>query len=139
MSKAALLASLTGDATLVSLLTGGVHGDVAEIKRGEDGTPAAFGPGTGEILPCALLKLGTDTPAGPHFTGSRIVAILYFYQRAGYAVIEQARDRVYQLWHAQKIGTNVWQIFHSNDVNDTMDDALGCSLIVSRYEMVRLR
>jgi len=130
-----LLASLTGDATLTAALMGGVHSDT-QIDRSL--TPAAFDANK-EILPCALLKMEVESPVPPHPRGSRKFVVVYLYQRVGYAEIRAARDRIYVLWHEQKVGEKVWQIFHADDVNDQEDGALECSLIVSRYVVYRLR
>jgi hypothetical protein len=130
-----LLASLTGDATLTTALAGGVH-EGTQINRNL--TPAAFDANK-EILPCALLKMEVESPIPPHHRGSRKFVTVYLYQRVGYDVIRAARDRIYVLWHEQKVGEKVWQIFHTDDVNDQEDGALECSLIVSRFAVVRSR
>jgi hypothetical protein len=62
-----------------------------------------------------------------------------FYERDGYTHIEAAKDRVFDLLHYQKIGAGVWEIHHSDDVLDTRDDALAAALVISRFEVIRLR
>ena len=130
-----LLSSLTGDTTLMAALTGGVHSDT-RISR--QYTPTAF-DANGELLPCALLRMATDVPVPPHGRGSRQMVDVYLYQRTGYDAIRTARDRIFDLWHEQKVGAQTWQIFHTDDANDQEDDALGCSLIVTRFVVVRLK
>jgi len=130
-----LLTSLTGDTTLMAALTGGVHSDT-HISR--QYTPTAF-DANGELLPCALLRMAADVPAPPHGRGSRQMVDVYLYQRTGYDAIRTARDRIFDLWHEKKIGAQTWQIFHTDDANDQEDDALGCSLIVTRFVVVRLK
>lgn len=127
--------SLTGNPAVMALLTGGVHSDT-RISR--QTTPTAF-DANGEIKPCALVKAGVETPSGPHHRGSRAFVEVYLYQYAGYAAIRAARDLIYTLWHEQRSGAGVWQMFSTDDVNDQLDDALKCSLIVSRYMVVRRR
>lgn len=132
-------ALLAADPMLASILTGDVHTEV-EISRTL--TPTAFDEETQEILPCALVKLPTEQPAGPIHTGSRLFLEVYFYQRAGYDAIDQAKDRVYVLLHRQRINypaTRMWEIRHTDDVSDQEDQALLCSLALSRYEILRNR
>lgn len=130
-----LKTSLTNSTALMAALTGGVHIDT-RISR--QTTPTAFDANS-EIKPCALVKLGVETQTGPHHRGSRAFVEVYLYQYTGYATLRTARDLIYGLWHEQRIGTKTWQMFSTDDVNDQVDDALGCSLIVSRYVVVRLR
>jgi hypothetical protein len=130
-----LKTSLTGNSTLMAALTGGVHIDTL-INR--QTTPTAFDTNL-EIKPCALVKAGIETQAGPHPRGSRAYVEVYLYQYTGYTTIRTARDLIYGLWHTQRIGAGVWQMFSTDDVNDQVDDALKCSLILSRYMVVRLR
>lgn len=130
---------LANDSTLETLLTGGVEYTVGEISR--TGTPTRYDANK-EILPCALVKLSTEGEFGPHEDGSRGFVAVYFYQRSGYEVIDQARERVYALLHRQKVGDasdKVWEVRHAGDVLDQEDPALECSLQVSRYQVVRNR
>jgi hypothetical protein len=131
--KAAIAARLTGDATLMALLTGGVHHTAIEISR--KGTPSAFVDR--EIQPCCLIKQTTSAPFGPHHASERLYFQLYFYQRAAYDIIEPARKRCYVLLHRQCVsptdGTTMWEMEHANDNLDQEDETLEAALIVSRY------
>ena len=123
---------LENDATLMATLTGGLH-TKAEISRQD--TPTAF-DANDEILPCALLHFGTQTPVGPYPHGSQLYFALMFYERSGYDNIETARARAYTLLHRQKVTPATgacWGIRHADDVLDQEDTALGCSLAISRY------
>lgn len=133
--RESLLATLQGDPALALFLTGGVYSST-EISR--QNTPLAFDANK-ELKPCALLKLSTDGAVPPHNFGSRTFFSVMFYQRDGYDEIEQAKDRVYELLHYQKVGEGVWEIHHTDDVLDTRDDALGAALLISRFEVYRLR
>ena len=130
---AAIVALLQADTTLLALLTGGVH-RAQEISR--QGTPSAFDTNK-EIKPCALVKQETATPWGPYEHSGRLYIIVWFYQRAGYDAIEQARQRVYTLLHRQQIspvgGGGCWDVSHVNDVLDQEDSTLGTAMTVSRY------
>jgi len=130
-----LLTSLTSDSALMALLTGGVYTDT-RISR--TNTPAAFDTNA-EIKPCALLKLGVETPVPPYVRGTRLFIEVYLYQYLGYTTIKTARDRLYDLWHEKKVGTATWQILCTDAGGDAEDEALGCSLIVSRYVAMRKR
>jgi hypothetical protein len=54
-------------------------------------------------------------------------------------VIDQALARVFTLLNRQKIGSKTWDVRWADDVRDQRDQALGCSLSMSRYEVVRNR
>lgn len=127
--------ALNGDSTLMALLDGGLHTAV-EISR--QNTPGAFDANK-ELLPCALLKFSTETPFGPFTHSARTLFNLMFYQRVGYDVINAARERAYALLHYQKIGEDVWEIDHADDVLDARDDALDVALVISRYYAIRLK
>jgi len=135
--RAAVKALLESDSTLMATLTGGLH-TATEISR--QGTPEAF-DANGEIEPCGLLKFGTVTPYGPHDHSARLYFSVMLYQRSGYDNVEAARERIYALLHQQRVTPSIgacWEIAHADDVLDQEDEALGCSLAVSRYvAMVR--
>ena len=127
--------TLAGDATLSGLLSGGVH-MATEISR--QLTPAAF-DANGELQPCALVKLGSDTATGPYTTSSRTTCTVYFYQRTGYGVIDAALIRAYTLLNQAKLESGVWICQHADDVLDQIDTALDASMALSRYSITRLR
>ncbi len=127
--KAAICTHLSGDENLMTTLIGGLHCSALEISR--QNTPTAF-DGNKEIQPCALLKLSTEKPNGPHSRSALFFFQLYFYQRVGYDQIELARQQVYTRLHRQSvIPTNggCWEIRHENDVLDQEDPALQCAMI----------
>lgn len=130
-----ILQMLQSDAALILTLTGGVHSGT-EISR--QNTPTAFDANL-ELKPCALLKMSTDGPIAPHNFGARTFFSVMFFQRDGWAQIEAAKERVFVLLHFQKVGEGVWEIHHTDDVLDTRDDALAAALIISRFEVIRLR
>jgi len=127
--------TLAADATLAALLTGGIYAGTTISRQG---TPEAFDANS-ELLPSALVSVETESPNGPYVTSSRLFLTVRFYQDGGYDVIDDARERVFALLNAQKVGTNVWEILHTDDVLDQADPGLGCSLTVSRYVIHRLR
>jgi hypothetical protein len=133
--KDAIYSLLSGDATLMATLTGGLHRDV-EISR--QTTPAAFDADR-EIKPCGLLKFGSQSPVAPFYHSARLFFAVMFYERNGYANTAAARARVYALLHRQRVAPSsgsCWQIRHSDDVLETQDEALGCSLEMSRFYAV---
>ncbi len=130
--KSEIAEYLENDLALMAVLTGGLH-EGTQVSRQD--TPEAF-DANGEILPCALVKDGMDSQAGPHEDAARVMVELYFYERAGYENISQAMRRVYELLHRQNAWIlGVWEIRHTDSVRETRDDALGCSLGMSRYEV----
>lgn len=127
--------ALAGDEYLSTLLTGGVYAG-KEITRQ---THAQVFDVNGELKPCALVRLEVEAPNGPHAGGSRLAATVYFYQADGYEVIDQARQRVYDLLVGAKLSDGIWTVEHADDVLDQEDAALGCCLAMSRYSVVRRR
>lgn len=130
---AAIVALLQADATLLALLTGGVH-RAQEISR--QGTPTAYDANK-EIKPCVLVKQEVATPWGVHHDSGRLYVMMYFYERSGYTSIEAARSWVYALLHRSQVtpvgGGGCYEIRHESDVLDQEDAALGAAMVVSRY------
>lgn len=132
---------LSADMAFLALLPGGLYQarEVGEISR--QTTPDAFDDDK-EVLPCALIRFGPTVPVGPYLHGARQFFTLYFYERAGFAHVDAARERAYTLLHMQALapaagdGWGCWEIHHADDVGDARDTALGCSLAVSRYEAI---
>lgn len=138
--RQAIYNHLDADYAFAAALPGGLHQGV-EISR--QNTPAAFDD-NGEIKPCSLLKVNEATPIPPFNHGARFSFELYFYERAGTTNIEAARERAYDLLHYQKLTpvgatAGCWEIHHLGDVTGEEDEALRCSLEMSRFEAVVLR
>lgn len=127
---------LENDVVLMGILTGGVY-DRGEISRVN--TPQAFSA-VGEILPCCLITLSARTPNLSDIPGaSDQYFTIYFYQQVGYSSIDAAMDRVFELLDGQSLGLSSgfnYEIIHANDLGDSYDDALGCSMNFSRYKAV---
>lgn len=138
--KTAIYNCLHDDVTLMAILTGGIYHDLTEITR--QAAPDAFDENK-EIRPCGLIKLSSESPTGPYDHSQRLVVNIYFYERAGYDNIEAARARIFQLLHLQTLtpvnGGTCWQILHSNDIPDQEDQALRCSMALTRYGAIRGR
>lgn len=132
----AVKTTLTNDASLMAALTGGVHNDVEEVSR--QNTPSAF-DARKEMLPCALIKLGTETPRGPYERSVQTPITIYFYQRQGYDKIEYAMIAAYDLLNEKQIGDGVWNLIFDVSVNQQRDTALDCALGSLRFVAVRLR
>ena len=127
---------LAADITLASILTGGIHDgtDAQEISR--QNTPSAFDANQ-ELKPCVLVKAETQTPWGPNRDSARLYVQLFFYQRFGYAAIEAAADRCYQLLHRSRPtpenGDGMAELLHADDLRGMEDQALNAAMIISRY------
>lgn len=138
--KTAIYNCLSVDATLMAILTGGIYYDITEITR--QTAPDVFDDHK-EIQPCGLIKQSTETPTGPYDHSQRLVINIYLYERAGYDNIDAARNRILQLLHDQKLtpvnGGTCWKILHSNDTLDQEDQALRCSMALTRYGAIRGR
>lgn len=129
--------ALQANASLMALLTGGVHIEVEEISR--QNTPSAF-DANGEIKPCALVKIGVESRMASGLPNSvNTPLVLYFYQRQGYDKIEPAMEYAFDILSDQKVGTDVWQIHFDIAVNQQRDTALDCALGSLRFIAKRLR
>lgn len=129
-------AALEADDDLMDLLTGGIHNDVEEINKQD--TPTAFDANK-EIMPCALIKIGNESKRGPYERSVQTPVTIYFYERAGYDVIEPAMVIVYDIMNDQRIGAGVWQLIYEISVNQQRDVALDCPLGSHRFVAVRHR
>jgi hypothetical protein len=128
--------ALEADTALMALLTGGIFNDVEEISK--QNTPGAFDADK-ELKPCALIKIGTELKNGPYARSVRTPFTIYFYQRAGYSVIEPAMEKAYDDLNDERIGTGVWQLIYEISVNQQRDIALDCPLGSHRFVAVRHR
>lgn len=133
-----LMTALEAEEDLVALLTGGIYSgqEFKEIKRQD---PAAAFDQDMKILPCALVKLGTELGSGPYLRSVQTPFTIYFYQLTGYDVISQAVDMAYDVLNEQQIGEKVWNIDFDNILYDQRDPALDCSLMTLRMRAVRMR
>jgi hypothetical protein len=128
---------LIADDDLMDVLTGGVYTGVEEVSR--QNTSGAFDATTKEIKPCALVKLGTEFKLGDTRRGVRTPITIYFYERQGYASIDQATGMVFELLNEAKVGENTWNIQFQNAVYQQRDQALDCALETLRFVAARLR
>jgi hypothetical protein len=139
--RSTILSRLTTDATLAALLPGGIY-SATEISR--QYTPGAF-DASGEVRPCALLKMESEAPSGPYDAGdtlasTRLFVVVYVYERVGATAIDAALDRIFallNLWHPT--GAHCWEVRSAGDVRDLQDGALGCAMGYGRYVATRLR
>lgn len=122
---------------LTEILAGGIHIGVEEISR--QNTPSAFDANK-EILPCALIKIGTESKLTSGLANSvNTPLVIYFYERQGYENIEPAMDLAFNILSDQKYGENVWLIHFDIAVNQQRDTALDCALGSLRFVAKRLR
>lgn len=133
--KTAIATKLSGDATLMAILLGGIH-TTSEISR--QGTPTAFDSTTKELLPCGLVKLSTSVPSGGLPNTERLTVRIWLYQRTGFDSIEPAARRIYALLHKVRLAPSdgavgVWEILHADDVPNSEDAVLDASLFISRF------
>lgn len=127
--KTALLA----DTTLMTYLTGGIYTPATAGRLGVNriNTPAAYDATTGLIKPCLLIKTDSGGPDGGVADDSgqsvsvRDVVRLWFYADgdAGYAVIRNARARVYGLLHGKSL-TGLYGLRWFNEVLEGHDPTL---------------
>jgi hypothetical protein len=126
---------LAADGLLSGLLRGGIYADTTVSRQN---TPLAFDE-NGEIKPCLLVNEEVETPWGPFKGSSRLFVRVFFYQHAGYDAIYTAMERVFDLMHRQKALALRWELLHVDDIRGQEDQALSCSLAMSRYQVLRDR
>jgi hypothetical protein len=131
-------AAMQADATLSGLLTGGVH-TTNEISRQD--TPDAF-DANGEIQPCALVKISSESAFGPRSIGGRQLINVYLYERQGTTNIDAALNALRPLFHNTKVGAasdKAWWSTWANEVRDQRDDALDCDMAMVQFQVARFR
>lgn len=134
--RQAVKAELAGDATLVTILTGGVF-DRRGISRTL--TPNAYDT-DGTLKPCAVVALETAVPVGPHpdYRMERVFFVVYLYEEEGnaYAGIDVAKQRIKALLHQQTVTTTpdtVWEIRHADSLGDSYDETLRAEMTYERF------
>lgn len=127
---------MRADAPLMALLAGGVF-DNAQIVPGM-AEPHPFDE-VGRVRPSALVRLETTANDGPGAIFDRAFVVVFFYDQAGYEVIDQALDRARALLHRRYIGDGAYEARHVDDVSDQYDDAILAYMHRSRYQVVRYR
>ncbi len=131
-----ILGLLAADAALSAILTGGVY-TATEITR--QNTPGAYDENS-ELKPCALLRLETQSPHGPHANSARQFLAFYVYQRAGFSQIDAAAARIYDLLEKASLAAQgVYEITHVDDSPDVFDEGVSANLRICRYQAIRLR
>lgn len=141
--REAIKTALEDDATLGTLLTGGVY-DRRGISRTL--TPDAF-DSNGALQPCAVVTLEV---AAPEITGHRewrfervyFLVWLYEDEGGGYATLDPAALRVRSLLHNQTLATDdgaVHHIEHVGSLGDSYDDTLLAEMTYERFVAFRQR
>lgn len=144
--RATLTTRLTGDATLMALLPGGVldpsvlpqdGGGAGSVPREADGV---------RIRPFAILRSGTDSSyqgedrllsAGSEFWE------VYLYQDIGYSTIDAAVGRIKTLLHDTYVTADdraIAHVLYTFTSADLVADELGgCPMKLCRYQVIHIR
>lgn len=130
--KAAVTALLQSDVELVGLLTGGIY-SAAELSPTMD-PPTPFDE-VGRMRPSALVRREVSASTGPRQRFDRQFVVIFFYDHAGYSVINEAVTRTRNLLHEYRLGGGAYQIWHTDTVQDQYDDALLAYMHRARYEV----
>lgn len=118
---------MTGDATLMAILTGGVYksGTVGLEGITRDTVPAAFSGGY--LLPSALVKQRGNVAdnqvrdgIAQHTSTTQVVEI-YLYQDTGYTAIDLAKARLYVLFEGYQFNDSL-PVESVNEVGRERDD-----------------
>lgn len=139
--RTAIKSKLSGDSTLMTILTGGVF-DRRGISR--TGTPAAY-DSNGTIKPCAVVTIEATTTKGPkEFDFEQVFFQVWLFEAEGnhYVNIDPARDRVRALLHRATVTISpggVHEIIHADSLGDSYDDALGAEMTFERFYAWRHR
>jgi hypothetical protein len=122
-----IAARLSGDATLMATLTGGVYvsGTVGIDGITRDATPAAFSGGY--LLPCALVRQRGNIPDGQvsdetaQIDSAIQIVEVWFYQDSGYTSIDTAMERARVLLRGYSL-TNSFPLTLANVIDRQRDD-----------------
>lgn len=134
--RTAVYQLLQADAPLMALLAGGVYA-LPQLTPGMD-APALFDE-VGRVKPSALVRNETTATTGPRGVFDRAFVVVFFYDAAGYATIDDAADRAREVLHGRYIGDGAYEVRHVDDVNDQYDDAILAYMHRSRYQVARYR
>ena len=135
---------LTGDATLMAILTGSVFTSEDLDRHGmtlEDAPKESNGV---NLKPFAVLRFRGAQNQGPHFSGRRQTLEIYFYQDSGYDKIDAAKLQVESLLHRKYIPSTTQNMFgwveYVSDLGETVDEQLGgAPADMSRYTILFTR
>jgi hypothetical protein len=134
---------IENDATLQSILTGGVW-DADELdRRGLSIRGTAKTSDNLTIKPIGVLRWGADTVFGPHFNGERRFLDVYVYQPKGYTTIDSAMQRIKNLLHRQEVaGDDVsfcWLNWVSGTQEFIAEELGGAAARMIKFEVIYLR
>ncbi len=128
--------AMQADGALMALLPGGVY-TTAQITPGMD-APNPYDE-YGRVRPSALVRNETTATTGPGGRFDRAFVVVFFYDFAGYATIDQAAERARAVLHRRYIGDGSYEVRHVDDVSDQYDDAILAYMHRSRYQVARYR
>jgi len=105
--------TLTGDATLMALLTGGVKDDSTVDYTGEGAKDAPRESDGVRLKPHAVINWSDSTAYDTYKVGAELESVeIYFYQDMGYSTIESAINRTKVLLHDQYLLTDDRALAH---------------------------
>ncbi len=133
-----VMTALTGDATLVATLTGGIYDGRTVMDVSRQGTPDAYDDYL-ELLPTALVRASTETPFGGVEYGHRLYFSVWLYARASFAALETARLRIFTLLHRQQLAgaTGLFEIRHDADLLGLEAPGIEAAMVVCNYYAAR--
>ena len=134
--KTAVAQAMQADGALRALMSGGVYA-AAQIVPGRE-APHPFDE-FGRVRPSALVRNETTATTGPGGRFDRAFVVVFFYDFAGYATIDQAAERARAVLHRRYIGDGSYEVRHVDDVSDQYDDAILAYMHRSRYQVARYR
>lgn len=104
---------LKGNQALLDIMTGGIYSDqeagIEGIHRGDDSTTENAFDENGNLKPCILVRQDGQVPYGTvrnlkqKFVATSQMVRVYFYQRRGHALIEEAKELVYGILEGYKL------------------------------------
>lgn len=139
--EAATKTLLTGDATLMAILTGGLH-DAADMDRDGWTLDNVERTPTGRIKPFGVVRWGSDNPFGPlgNYVAGRRFLNLWLYEDTGLDNIRAAKRRAKTLLHRQYFSTDnegLVRLKWAGNLGEGVADELGgasCERI--RFEVI---
>lgn len=127
---------MQADEALMAILNGGVYSAIAVGEISKQLTPAVFDANK-ELQPCALVKMGVETPRGPYPDSVQTPVQIFFYQYRTASAIDDAMALAFALFNYRKIGDGTWRVEYESGAWNQSDDVLNAYLHIMRFVVVR--
>jgi hypothetical protein len=139
--EATIKAHLESDATLMTMLPGGVH--TGRVTKTD--TPTAFDSTTSELMPCIRIRIETEVPMGfaseqplgAQYLPMRTPVAVYFLRQNDQAALAAPMARTLAVLQGARLA-GVHSCVWSETVSEATEDTLQLAQSMQRYYLTRL-